>query len=111
MKHVTFGEKSLLVDDETADWLMEYATALAIAGSSDHVTVDAVGSDGNAVSASFLLNSGTEMMTESASSGLEPPPNPESVRYMKERISALRDPPFAQPLTETPPTDGLDGIL
>lgn len=111
MKHVTFGEKSLLVDDETADWLLEYATALAVAGSSDHVTIDAVGSDGNAVSASFLLNSGTEMMTETANSNLVPPANPESVRYMKERTSALRDPPFAQPFTAEPPMDGRGDVI
>jgi hypothetical protein len=111
MKHVTFGEKSLLMDDETADWLIEYATALGVAGSSDHVTVSAVGADGNEVVATFLLNGGTELMAESSTSEMQPPANEEAVRYMQERTSALRNPPPAQPEEEAPGQDDLADLL
>ena len=39
MKHVTFGDKSLLMGDSAADTLMEYARMLAQSGGADSVTL------------------------------------------------------------------------
>lgn len=105
MKHVTYGDKSLLVDDDAADWLMEYARALGSAHMTDTVTLRAIGADGNEVSATFLLNAGTVLMTETASSKAEAPRNDEVVGYMQERTRLILTPPQGQPLldpTETP---------
>ena len=100
MKHVTYGDKSLLIDDDAADWLMEYARALGSAHLTDTVTLRAIGVDGNEVSATFLLNAGTELMTESASTTAQAPPNDEIVGYMQERTRLILTPPQGQPLPD-----------
>jgi hypothetical protein len=104
MKHVTFGEKSLLMDDDAADSLIDYARLLAIASSADTVTVRAIGSDGNTVDAAFLLNQSTVLVVESTNSTVVPPRNDEAVRYMEERMDRLTHPRSA-------PSDDPDDIL
>jgi hypothetical protein len=97
MKHVTYADKSLLVDDDTADCLLEYARVLGMNGGADTVMVRAVGADGNEVEATFLLNSSTEMMAETASANMRPPANPDAVAYMREQIDLAITPPTAKP--------------
>lgn len=98
MKHVTYGDKSLLIDDDGADSLMEYARALGSAHMTDAVTLRAIGPDGNEVDATFLLNAGTELMTETASARAEVPSNEEVVDYMQERTRLILTPPESQPM-------------
>jgi hypothetical protein len=96
MKHVMYAEKSLLMGDEVADSLLEYARLLAEASHADTVTVRAIGVDGNTVDAAFLLNPTSVMMVESTNSTVEPPDNEEAVRYLQERIERLSRPPGVQ---------------
>ncbi|KQZ86062.1 hypothetical protein ASD56_07305 [Microbacterium sp. Root166] len=96
MKHVTYAEKSLLMDDEAADSLLEYARVLALASRADTVSVRAIGSDGNTVDAAFLLNEASIMIVESTNSTVEAPDNREAVQYMQERIDRLRNPRGAE---------------
>ena len=95
MKHVTFAEKSLLMDDAAADTLLEYARVVADTSRADSVTLRAVSPDGNTVDASFLLNVNTILMIESTNSEIEPPDNTEAVRDMRERIEGITRPPMA----------------
>jgi len=99
MKHVMFAEKSLLMGDEVADCLLEYAQLLAANSTADTVTVRAISPDGNTIDAAFLLNAASVMMAESTNSTVEAPPNDEAVQYMQERIDRLLHPPSAQPET------------
>lgn len=92
MKHVTYADKSLLVGDEVADLLMEYATQLGRMGQTDTVTVRAIGVDGNEVSASFLLNPSSILMVESASTTATEPENDLAEQYLVSRIDSLRRP-------------------
>jgi hypothetical protein len=96
MKHVTFGDKSLLMGDDAADCLLEYSRLLADGARADTVSVRAIGSDGNTVDAAFLLNEASVLVVESTNSTTEAPENEEAVRYMQERIDALQNPPEAQ---------------
>jgi hypothetical protein len=96
MKHVTFGDKSLLMGDDAADCLLEYSRLLADSSGADTVTVRAIGTDGNTVDAAFLLNENSILVVESTNSATEAPGNDEAVRYMQERIDSLRNPPQAQ---------------
>jgi hypothetical protein len=89
MKHVTYGEKSLLVGDEAADLLIRYASLISEHRGSDVVTLHAIGADGNDVDASFLLNSATNLMVESASTEASEPDNRLEVGYLHERIEDL----------------------
>ncbi|MDN4613227.1 hypothetical protein P5G50_02075 [Leifsonia sp. F6_8S_P_1B] len=90
MKHVTYSDKSLLVGDEVADLLMEYATQLGRMSQTDTVTLRAIGADGNEVSASFLLNPSTILMVESASTTATEPENDLAEQYLQSRINGLR---------------------
>jgi hypothetical protein len=92
MKHVTMADKSLLMGDEAADTLVKYAAMVAQIGGGDAVTLRALGMDGEDVSVSFLLNSGTVMLSESTFSNLPEPDNSEPVAYMRSRIGAFESP-------------------
>ncbi|QOC29184.1 hypothetical protein IC744_01765 [Microbacterium hominis] len=92
MKHITFSDKSLLMDDEAADCLLEYARHLGNADTADVVTVRAISPDGNTVDAAFLLNARSTMLVETTNSVVEPPDNTEAIAYMRERLELLRHP-------------------
>jgi len=89
MRHVTFADKNLLVGDDAADLLLEYAAALSSVGKADTVRVAAISSDGDAVVATFLLNAGSPLMAETTHSSLPEPDNEEVAQYMRERIDRL----------------------
>jgi hypothetical protein len=96
MKHVMFAEKSLLMGDEVADCLLEYARLLGENSSTDTVTIRAISPDGNTIDAAFLLNGASVMLIESTNSTVDPPPNDEAVQYMQDRIEQILNPPQAQ---------------
>jgi hypothetical protein len=89
MKHVTFADKSLLVDDETADLLLEYAAALARRGEADAVDIHAFGSDGDEVTATLLLDAGAPIMAETAQTSLPGLDNEPALAYMREQLARL----------------------
>jgi hypothetical protein len=89
MRHVTYSDKSLLVGNAAADLLIEYAAVLGRHAGSDVVTLNAIGSDGNEVEASFLLNPSTMLMVETASTAASEPDNRSAVGYLRGRIDEL----------------------
>ncbi|MFP3465346.1 hypothetical protein [Leifsonia sp. SIMBA_070] len=99
MKHVTYAEKSLLIGNAAADLLIQYARLISERGGSDVVTVRAIGTDGNSVDASFLLNQATVLMVESASTDASEPDNHEVVEYLHNRVEELNR-PFEPPTQE-----------
>ena len=99
MKHVTFGDKALFVGDEAADSLTAYAAVLSEHGHADTVVLSAIGPDGHAVEATFVLDSGASLMTESADDVFKEPDNATAIRYMAERTESIVNPPFAQAAT------------
>lgn len=106
MKHVTFAEKSLLVGDEAADLLLEFARLIGQRGGSDLVTMHAIGPDGNDVDATFLINASTVMMAETASARLTEPENADAEGYMSARIDEItRLYSLPEPLTAVPRPD------
>jgi hypothetical protein len=90
MKLVTYADKSLLIDDPAADALLAYAAAVARAHTADTIQLHAVGWDGQAVVATFLLGEGAHLMAETASSPARNLENGEAVEYMKKRAEDLR---------------------
>ncbi|MBW9110006.1 hypothetical protein JNB63_04275 [Microbacterium trichothecenolyticum] len=110
MKHVSYADKTVFLDDETADVLLEYAGLLAAQQSGDTVTVRAIGQDGNEVEATFVLNMATNMVAESTDSDVAPPSNEVAVEYMQEKISLIRTPPPAQPLDDAAIPSGWHGF-
>jgi hypothetical protein len=84
MKHITFGDKSLLVGDAAADALLKYAAYLASEARGDTVEMHAISSDGDEVTASFLLGPGVTMMAETTHTKLPEPDNTEALEYMEQ---------------------------
>ena len=103
MKHITFGDKSLLVGDQATDLLLQYASLLASESNADTVTLRAIGPDGNETEATFLLDTGVPLMAETTISSLPELDNAEAVAYMQERIMLLSSPPPVRPHDETMP--------
>jgi len=95
MKHVTVGEKALLMGDDAADTLMEYARLLSDTSAADTVTLRAISPDGNTVDVAFLLNASTVMLVESTNTDVDPPANEEAVQEMRDRIDAITRPSSA----------------
>jgi hypothetical protein len=82
MQHITFADKSLLLGDEASRLLLEYAAALAGNDQADTVILNAIGSDGDDVQATFLLDSGSPLMAESATTKVQEPDNAAGIDYM-----------------------------
>jgi hypothetical protein len=108
MKHITFADKSLLVDDRTADLLLEYAALLADRRKADTVDVIGIEPNGNEVTATFLLDAGAPLMAESTNATMTPPDNAEATTYMRERIMLLSSPPAVRPDDESIPSNYQD---
>lgn len=98
MKHVTYADKSLLLGDDTADTLIRYAAALTQHGTADSVEVKAISSDGDSVTATFLLGPGAPLMAETATNDLPEPDNSDVTTHMQERIGMLGSTPEGHPL-------------
>ncbi|MBG6237814.1 hypothetical protein IWX78_000769 [Mycetocola sp. CAN_C7] len=105
MKHVTFGEKSLLMGDTEADLLLHYAALLTSRSAADTVDINALGVDGNEVTATFLLGAASSLMAETANSPAALPENRDAVAYMQERIMLLSSPPSVRPQDESMPSN------
>lgn len=97
MKHITYANKSLLVGDEAADVLLEYAAVLARAGSGDQIILNAIGADGDEVAATLLLDPGISIMAESTTATFQEPDNSSAVAHMREQMRALTTPRVARP--------------
>jgi hypothetical protein len=97
MKHITFGDKSSLSGDEIADLLLKYAALLTREASGDAVDVAAISSDGDEVTASFLLGPGVTMMAETTHNTLPEPDNTAAIGYVKEAMMRALVHPTAVP--------------
>jgi hypothetical protein len=97
MKHVTYAEKSLLVGDEIADVMLEYAAQLTSDGDGKALDVRAISSDGDEVVATFLLGGGVPLMAETTTSTLQEPDNAELVQRVRADIARRRRPAEIEP--------------
>jgi hypothetical protein len=104
VKHLTFADKSLLVDDATGDLLLEYAAALAQAGDADNVTIHAFSSDGDEVEATLLLDAGAPLMVETSHTSMAEPENAEVLTYMREQLIRRSSPPPVPPADQHMPS-------
>lgn len=95
-----YAEKSLLMGDEVVDLMMEYAVLLARKTSADSVDIEAIGTDGSPVTATFLIGPATIMVAETARSSFPEPENTKAVEYLKEQIGLIKAPPLAHGLDD-----------
>jgi hypothetical protein len=88
MRHVTIGARSLLVGNEAADLLLDYAALIAQLGRGDSVRVNAIGAHGEPVAVGVLLNNCSRMLVESSGSVLPEPDNTTAIAYLRSRLAA-----------------------
>jgi hypothetical protein len=100
MMHVTFSDKTLLVGDEIAQLLLEYAAALARTGGADTVRVQAYGADADKVVAMLLLDEGAPLMAETTHTDLPAPDNEEAAAYIRECMGVIATQHAAQPVED-----------
>lgn len=68
MMHVTYDGKSVLMHDDPATLLLEYAAELGSRHSADVVNVKAVNLDGNVLTIGYLLNDSSGLTAETTTS-------------------------------------------
>lgn len=95
MKHVMYSDKSLFVDDETADLVLAYADALGNAGASDTIRIPAIGTDGNEVQVSMLLNGAAQIVIETTNSSAAAPRDEKAIEYLSTRLRGLSEAPHS----------------
>lgn len=97
MKHLTVESKDLLIGDEAADLLTQYAAIVADRAMGDRVELHAFSSDGDEVVATIVLSTGTTLLTETSHNRLPEPDNAEAIAYLREKIRQATSPPSIQP--------------
>lgn len=99
---LSFVGKSLLVGDEVAELVLEYAAALIRSGGADTVRLTAYGAGGDEVQAVLLLSQGVSVMAETSKTDKPEPDNRDIVSYMRERLARCRAASLAFPLEYQP---------
>jgi hypothetical protein len=66
----------------------------------DTVILNAIDEHGDITVASFVLGAGVNLMTQTSSSALQEPDNPEAVQYMNRKLGEIASPPAAQPIEQ-----------
>jgi hypothetical protein len=97
MKHLTVESKDLLVGDEAADLLTEYAALIAKQGTGDRVELNALSTDGNMAVVTIVLSGGTTILVETTHNNLPDPDNSAAVDYMRQKIKQVTSPPPVKP--------------
>jgi len=100
MKHMTLADKSVLLGDEVADLLADYARLLAQENTADTIEIHGISGDGDEVTITFLLNSGVTLLLETTTSTLPEPENAKAEEYLRSTIvelTARTSPPFTDP--------------
>jgi hypothetical protein len=111
MKLLTYADRSVLIGDEAADTLIHYSALLADSGHADSVVLNALDADGDEIVASFVLGSGTNLMSATATSKLPEPSNVEGLNYLKQKIEALTSTHNIEPDPEAKSTGSIFGGL
>jgi len=102
MKRITYSDKSVLVGDEAAETLVDYAAMIARIGSAGSITLAAIGANGDEIEATFLLTQGTILMAETTTSTAPEPDNVHAIQYMNDRLYAILSPTQVQSEKATP---------
>lgn len=85
MKRIRYAGGSFLTGDAIADALLDYATALARAGTADHVIVPGLGADEAPTSVDVVVGPASQLIAEHEESGAEEPHHEEFVADLRRR--------------------------
>lgn len=95
MKRLRYAEAAWLLDDRTADALMERATQLARTQAAENLVVNVLDEQGQPEVVSFIVGPATMMTVESTESEFSEPENDEFHRHLSVRAEAQPIEPLA----------------
>ena len=110
MMQIVYSAQPLLVDDQVAQALVEYATLVAENGLADSVTLHALDVEGAAVEATIVLDNGANLMSQTSDSTFEEPDNSEALTYLTGEIKRLKSPPHVEAAGAWAGDDYFDGF-
>lgn len=108
MKTIHYAGDTVLMNDELADAVVEYAAALARMGSSAELTVTVVIQDGSVGSASMLLGPASQLIATPTPEAKDAAADPELLAKINREI-ALLGTITAEPI-EFAQVDGIDEL-
>lgn len=83
-----FGAKSVLLGDEAANTLFDYAAHVVRVRTGDHVDLRGYSDDGSEVTVTLLLDPGIVLAAETTDVPFEDRDNRDAIAYMRERMRA-----------------------
>jgi hypothetical protein len=89
MKQLRYVDQIWLVSDATAGVLLDFAAALARAGSAQHLTLEVLDINGTPEQVEFLIGPATMMTAEPSSEEFADPDNASVEELMRMQISEL----------------------
>ncbi len=89
MKQLRYLEQIWLVGDATADVLLDFAAALARAGSAEHIVLEVLDINGMPERVEFLIGPATMMTAEPAHEEFADPNNQEIEKLMRGKVGQL----------------------
>lgn len=92
MKRIGMAGELVITDDRLADAILEYARALARAGTADTVTFPVVGADGDVEQASMLLGPASQMVLTEADDAVVDLPVDDALEDVRRRHAQLVHP-------------------
>jgi len=108
MKTIHYAGDSVLMNDELADAVVEYAAALARVGSSAELTVPVVIQDGSVLSASMLLGPASQLIATPSPEAKEAAADTELLADINREIALLGS-VTAEPI-DGPTVQGIDEL-
>lgn len=87
MKDILYADETLMLGDEVAETLMQFALHLTKAGTADLVHVNAVDSEDNEVTATFVVGLATPLLMKTCESTRPEPDNAAALQYMNEKLA------------------------
>ena len=107
MKTIHYAGDAVLLNDELADAVVEYAAALAKVGSSAELTVPVVIHDGSVLFATMLLGPASQLIATPSPEAKEAAADPELLANITREIALLGS-IKAEPVDAAPQQGGVD---
>lgn len=103
MKRITYSAVSMLVGDDVAGVLLDYAALLASTKDADTVTITGYDAHGEEMTVRFVISTGVSLASSAAVTDLPDPDNANILMYIREQMMRRSSPPGREPTDQTMP--------
>ena len=110
MKNLTYGTRSLLVGDDAADVVLRYAATLGRRHGSDSISLAAINSDGDEITAVMLVNASPALIVETSPSSYREPDNAAVIAHLETQLHTLEHVPAGRKLDPRDAASSFDEV-